>query len=195
MTKFVLGTLVFLLVGQAGPLNAAAPCNKLSSPPAIFYDLGLLRVEKYQNQKLGMSFTYASRDVRLSFFKYDLGYQSINDEDSKKILQQSVWDVVRYVKRMGREIKSAVHFPAFQFEGLTFQNVIMIGEGHGKIEYDIVSLSHDGSCFYKVRFSDRASTSEANSIKKYADYYPDLLRLVLKLPPDVLIKQPASYSR
>ena len=173
--------LVFVLIGVVliifHPNNGYSKeiCSQLPNPTKSFHDMKLESFEKYADGRLGIGVTYSSNNERLSLFKFDLGIDEISAADEKNALKQGVREFVQVAKKLGMSIKTAVRLKNLRIQELLFQNIFLVLVKGDVIEYNFLSISHDKNCFFKIRYTDKISLDENQSIKLFYQYSREIL--------------------
>jgi len=168
-------SLLVLMVFLSSTGNSKEICSQLPNPTNTFHDMKLESFKKYADERLGIGVTYSSNNERLSLFKFDLGIDEISAADEKNALKQGVREFVQVAKKLGMSIKTAVRLKNLRIQELLFQNIFLVLVKGDVIEYNFLSISHDKNCFFKIRYTDKISLDENQSIKLFYQYSREIL--------------------
>ena len=132
-------------------LFAKEQCENMQQPPEEFMGMKLKTFQIYDDSRLGVGVTYRIKSVAsLSAYKFDYGFQDI---DEIKIMAD----------RQGRKFKGEYDISEEEISPILKYSYAFVSD---KGLVDFLSIGTDGSCIYKVRYSER---SQEDSVKRFVE--------------------------
>jgi uncharacterized protein len=153
-------------------------CNTLPKPKAEFGGMRLESFEGFSDKRLGIGLTYSSSDERLSVFKFDNGYEEIDNWIVRENLDGSIDDIVDAGKKEGGRIVASKYLGPTPFTTHSLISHLINFSYHGKVKFEFVGLGHDGLCFSKVRYTYGEDANFNEAMKRYGEYTERLGRYI-----------------
>ena len=150
--KFVFLFLIFLCIKIPTSFSATKPeCSFLPQPSRTMMGMKLETFKAYDDKRLGIGITYSSSSKRFSLFKYDLGFEIIDEDKFKKISEMSFQEFLQ-VAKMNKDKLIRNGLIKEKFSDLITFNIFFEIEGINK-KFEFIGHGTDGKCIYKVRYT------------------------------------------
>ena len=145
-------------------LFAKEQCENMQQPPEEFMGMKLKTFQIYDDSRLGVGVTYRIKSVAsLSAYKFDYGFQDIDETTLKKFTGTAIDEIKIMADRQGRKFKGEYDISEEEISPILKYSYAFVSD---KGLVDFLSIGSDGSCIYKVRYSER---SQSDSIQKFVD--------------------------
>ena len=155
--------LILLLIPNL--LLAKEQCENMQQPPQEFMSMELKTFKTYDDPRMGVGVTYWKKSIStLSGFKFDLGNEVIDEKILKSHIGGAINEIKINAERQGTIYDGEYDISRENISPILKYSFVFVSE-NGLA--DFLSMGTDGSCIYKVRYSERSSNK--NSIKKFVD--------------------------
>ena len=145
-------------------LLAKEQCEDMKQPPQEFKGMELITFKKYDDPKMGVGVTYWKKSIStLSGYKFDYGYEVIDQKTLITFKDAAINEVKVMDERQGINRKGEYNISRENISPILKYSYAFVSD---KGLVDFLSIGTDGSCIYKVRYSER---SQSDSIQKFVD--------------------------
>ena len=145
-------------------LLAKEQCEDMKQPPQEFKGMELITFKKYDDPKMGVGVTYWKKSIStLSGYKFDYGYEVIDEKILITFKDAAINEVKVMDERQGINRKGEYNISRENISPILKYSYAFVSD---KGLVDFLSIGTDGSCIYKVRYSER---SQSDSIQKFVD--------------------------
>lgn len=165
-------------LGFSNPVFAKAICASLPEPQATFHGMAMETFSKFDDERLGISLTYFSRNERLSIFKYDHGLTKIDTASLAKHTNQAFKNIDQMAKIEGGKVEELVKIGQTSFVGFPFSSFLLLVSTKGGLKFEFVGIGSDGECITKVRFSYSKDENPIAAAERYVMYLDALKNYV-----------------
>ena len=156
--------LILLLIPNF--LLAKEQCEDMQQPPQEFMGMELITFKKYDDPKMGVGVTYWIKSKStLSGFKFDYGHETIDQETLKVFINAAIDEIKIVADQKGTKYAGQYDISKENISPILKNSYVFVTE---KGVVDFLSIGTDGSCIYKVRYSE-GSQDPKESIKKFVD--------------------------
>ena len=159
-------SLLLILLVIPNFLLAKEQCENMQQPPQEFMGMELITFKKYDDPKMGVGVTYWIKSKStLSGFKFDYGHETIDQETLKVFINAAIDEIKIVANQKGTKYASQYDISKENISPILKNSYVFVTE---KGVVDFLSIGTDGSCIYKVRYSE-GSQDPKESIKKFVD--------------------------
>ena len=145
-------------------LLAKEQCENMQQPPQELMGMELKKFQAYDDPRLGLGVTYWKKSIStLSGFKFDYGYEVIDERTLITFKDAAINEIRVMDERQGINRKGEYNISRENISPILKYSYAFVSD---KGLVDFLSIGTDGSCIYKVRYSER---SQADSIQKFVD--------------------------
>ena len=145
-------------------LLAKEQCENMQQPPQELMGMELKKFKTYDDPRLGLGVTYWKKSIStLSGFKFDYGYEVIDERTLITFKDAAINEIKVMDERQGINRKGEYNISRENISPILKYSYAFVSD---KGLVDFLSIGTDGSCIYKVRYSER---SQSDSIQKFVD--------------------------
>ena len=145
-------------------LLAKEQCENMQQPPQELMGMELKKFKTYDDPRLGLGVTYWKKSIStLSGFKFDYGYEVIDERTLITFKDAAINEIRVMDERQGINRKGEYNISRENISPILKYSYAFVSD---KGLVDFLSIGTDGSCIYKVRYSER---SQSDSIQKFVD--------------------------
>ena len=142
-------------------------CNSLPKPLPKFQGMRLKNSEKYKDDKLGVSARYVGKSEVLTFFKFDFGRKTIDDEILNKLFSKAIQELYQFADKVGEKLDNPKEIGIIPFAGFSMRHFHVLGYTETLIASEMLSMGHDGICITKIRYTNTKSTNLLGTLEQY----------------------------
>lgn len=156
--------LLFILIVIPNFLLAKEQCENMQQPPQEFMGMELINFKKYDDPKMGVGATYWIKSKStLTGLKFDYGNEAIDQETLNMFIDAAIEEIKIVADRQGLKYEGQYDISSENISPILQNSYAFISE-MGVV--DFLSIGTDGSCIYKVRYTE---LSQEDSVKKFVD--------------------------
>ena len=156
--------LLLLLFLVPNFLFAKEQCENMQQPPQEFMGMELINFKKYDDPKMGVGATYwIKSQSTLTGLKFDYGYETIDQETLKVFIDAAIEEIKIVANRQGLKYEGEYDISTENISPILLNSYAFVTE-MGVV--DFLGIGTDGSCIYKVRYSER---SQEDSVKRFVE--------------------------
>ena len=145
-------------------LLAKEQCENMQQPPQELMGMELKKFKAYDDPRLGLGVTYWKKSIStLSGFKFDYGYEVIDERTLITFKDAAINEIKVMDERQGINRKGEYNISRENISPILKYSYAFVSD---KGLVDFLSIGTDGSCIYKVRYSER---SHEDSVKRFVE--------------------------
>jgi hypothetical protein len=168
---------IFGFIAASIPGHAKDICDQLPQPKPILHGMTVETFKSF-GDRLGIGLTYSMEGERLSIFKFDYEYETIDDAILKEFFALAIKDIYRASKIRNETINETREIGSMPFAGFPIHHFFLRASKQGASMFEFLGMGHDGKCMTKIRYTDAKSLDFEMAATNYVNHLRSLEKYV-----------------